>query len=126
MSPKEAPKDAKKCSVCARLPYRGREILPSAFCDNPLWDFDAGLYELMHRVDPVASNEPEIEPAKAAKIAAKVLKHTKRLQCELTKVGLFQRENQTFSGTKGNVRAINNPHRRVTVRVMIRLAQRLL
>lgn len=94
-----------KCTICGLLPYRGREVLASAVADNPLWDFDAGLYELMHRVSlDTSGRKPTIEQERAEKIADKVQRHSKRLQSELVKVGLMSRENQTFSGAKEKVR----------------------
>jgi len=82
--------------VCGKLPFVARDGLETANFENPLYNFDTGLYDLMNKIPSKETKAVKIEPLRAKEIADKVLRTSKRFESELVKIGLLRRENQNF------------------------------
>jgi len=94
----------KKCTVCAKLPFRGRTTACTILAENDvLWDFDAGLYELVHRFNQLEEEEG-LEPSIAQATARSVLHHCKRARTELRKAGLMHTKDQNYTGDNNEAR----------------------
>lgn len=96
-----------KCKHCGKLPFSSQRYKASAMDENDvLWDFEAGIYELLHKSDHLEAQENRIPPALAAKVAEKSLICVRRLQRQFIKAGLMHGQNQNFVSDAHHARII--------------------
>lgn len=87
-----------KCKHCAKLPFASQRFHPSALGENDvLWDFEQGIYELIHRMNHLEADNTRLMPNVAGRVAEKAISCTKRVQKHLLRAGLMHGHDQNFT-----------------------------
>lgn len=93
------------CTVCAKYPFRQLEpIIPQLAEQEAEWDAEKGIYEFLYREE--AASVPRLPSAVARKTADRCARHSKRLQADLVKGGLLNKEGQKIDDSSGETRVL--------------------
>lgn len=79
----------RKCSICAKLPFRGRRAVPYSIeeIDDPYF-FDGDMCEFLYLSDPYNEDYGRLEANVAANVADRVHRQIKKMQKDLAAAGL--------------------------------------
>eukprot|EP00522_Entomoneis_paludosa_P014224 CAMPEP_0172461294 /NCGR_PEP_ID=MMETSP1065-20121228/39943_1 /TAXON_ID=265537 /ORGANISM="Amphiprora paludosa, Strain CCMP125" /LENGTH=633 /DNA_ID=CAMNT_0013216559 /DNA_START=99 /DNA_END=2000 /DNA_ORIENTATION=- len=94
-----------RCCVCARIPYRGTEMLVPLMNeqDGVGLDYDEGIYEYIYKMaQPERDDSARVDHATAVKTKDRCARHNRKLQAELAKAGIIKEAGQKYSGDSPN------------------------